>query len=387
MNDLRAWLETFSCVSRVPFAEPERLAESTELDLLGRMADCLEGNPLLHSVAVGRADADGVLRPVAAGGPFREHILSDVRVFFAPDHPHARSVSVRALHEGRTLVVADYLHSEYLRHPHLAGWRETLARIGIRWLAAAPMERQGTAWGVLVLAGTRDLPPAELELAATILARFMADSLDLWEAQRRTQDLHRQLRQVAERDPLTDLPNRRALQRVLATPRALDGAGRTAVVMLDLDDFKAINDELGHQAGDAMLRALAERLRAGLRREDFVARYGGDEFVLLLHGCAERNAAEEVLSRLEAALARPLALADRQWSMRASMGVALAVDHPAQDAERLLRLADMALYKAKASKGRRECSWCFANAEDLPPKRDAAMSSCSGNEGDRDIHG
>lgn len=54
MNDLRAWLETFSCVSRVPFAEPERLAESTELDLLGRMADCLEANPLLHSVAVGK---------------------------------------------------------------------------------------------------------------------------------------------------------------------------------------------------------------------------------------------------------------------------------------------------------------------------------------------
>ncbi|WP_291511878.1 sensor domain-containing diguanylate cyclase [Acidithiobacillus sp.] len=383
MSDLRAWLEVFSCVSRIPFAEMERVDESTDEDFLGRMADCLEGSPLLHSVAIGRADADGVLRPVAAAGPFRAQILGDVRVFFAPDHPHARSVSVRALREDRTLVVSDYLHSEYLQHPSLAGWRETLAKIGIRWLAAAPIGGQKTPWGVLVLAGTGKLPPAELELASTILARFIADSLRLREAQRRTLGLHRQLQQVAERDPLTDLPNRRALQRALALPRALDGAGRTAVVMLDLDDFKVVNDELSHQAGDLVLLTLAERLRASLRRGDFVARYGGDEFVLILQGCAERNAAEEVLARLEQALLQPLSVAGREWTLKASMGVALAVDHPAQDAERLLRLADLALYRAKALKGQRSRSWCFANAEDSP-RQGAALCSSSPAEIDDD---
>jgi len=374
VSDLRAWLEIFACVSRLPFVESELGAVSSDLDLLGRMTGCLEDNPLVHSAAIGRADDDGVLRPVAAVGPFRRQILGDVRVFFAPDHPHARSASVRALREDRTVAVSDYLHSAYLQQPSLAAWRETLAEIGIRWLAAAPIRRQETSWGVLVLAGTQQPPPAELELAVTILARFMADSLDLREAQRQTDALHRQLRWVAERDPLTDLPNRRALQDILATRKLMDAAGHTAIVMLDLDDFKRINDEYGHQAGDAALQALGARLRAGLRQGDFVARYGGDEFVLLLQDCSTRKAAAEVLARLETLLSQQLSVADGIRSMKASMGIALAVDHPAQDPERLLRLADLALYRAKERKGKREHSWCFAGSEDAPGRFASALS-------------
>src|SRR5581483_9653318 len=152
----------------------------------------------------------------------------------------------------------------------------------------------------------------------------------------------------AYHDPLTDLPNRALFHDRLA--QALARTGRRgeplAILFLDLDRFKLVNDSLGHAAGDRLLIAVGERLRARARPGDTVARLGGDEFTILLDGLADRAEAESLVADIAAALEAPFALDDREVAVTASIGVALAgAEHAVP--EDLLRDADVALYRAK----------------------------------------
>ena len=163
--------------------------------------------------------------------------------------------------------------------------------------------------------------------------------------------LEAQLRHQAFHDPLTGLANR-ALFRD-RTEHALARAGRTrehvAVLFLDLDNFKTVNDSLGHGMGDQLLAAVATRLRGATREADTIARLGGDEFGVLIEHVAEEGEAVVVADRITAALASPFTLGDARVSVTASIGLARAVgtDGP----EELLRNADVAMYTAK-SRGR-----------------------------------
>jgi diguanylate cyclase (GGDEF)-like protein/PAS domain S-box-containing protein len=165
----------------------------------------------------------------------------------------------------------------------------------------------------------------------------------------------RRTRHEADTDPLTGLANRRALERTLesALARASARGRSTAVLMLDLDGFKAINDSLGHAAGDAALREVARRLRRCVRERDLVARLGGDEFVVLLTDVGgSSGAALEACERVDAALSRPIALDHGEAALRAAIGVATFPDDGA-DAATLLAHADRAMYAAKAAHGGR----------------------------------
>ncbi len=159
----------------------------------------------------------------------------------------------------------------------------------------------------------------------------------------------RRTRHEADTDPLTGLANRRALERTLAGALARAGArGRiAAVLMLDLDGFKKINDSHGHAAGDAALREVARRLRRCVRERDLVARLGGDEFVVLLNDVGgSSGAAQEACERIDAALAEPIALEEGEMTLRAAIGVATFPADGA-DAPSLLAHADRAMYAAK----------------------------------------
>ena len=153
---------------------------------------------------------------------------------------------------------------------------------------------------------------------------------------RRQSDLNEHL---ARHDALTGLPNRRMLSGPLA-----DG---TALVVLDLDRFKEVNDALGHAFGDALLQQVAERLSAAARSDDLVARLGGDEFAVLAQGVLDEEQGLALARRVVQAFAEPYLVGDVVLDVEASAGVALAPQH-ATDFETLLQRADTAMYAAKA---------------------------------------
>jgi diguanylate cyclase (GGDEF)-like protein/PAS domain S-box-containing protein len=162
-------------------------------------------------------------------------------------------------------------------------------------------------------------------------------------------DAERRLRWLADYDQLTGLPNRRLLMDRLdqAIARARRARGRCALLLVDLDRFKLINDSLGHPAGDQVLTQIAGRLRTGRRDEDTAARVGGDEFALLLPEITSGEDAKLVSDRLLAAMSEPLLLEGRELIVTASIGVAVWPDD-APDSARLFSVADAAMYRAKA---------------------------------------
>ncbi|EKM6333866.1 diguanylate cyclase [Pseudomonas aeruginosa] len=157
-----------------------------------------------------------------------------------------------------------------------------------------------------------------------------------------------QLLEMAYRDPLTGLGNRKAFDEQLgqALLRAGSGGSELALLYLDLDRFKEVNDRFGHDIGDALLRTVAERVRSTLRQPDKAYRLGGDEFAVLLEDSQENNP-QRLAERLLAALVQPIALNDERIDfVTPSIGIALYPRH-AGDAEGLVRAADSAMYEAK----------------------------------------
>ncbi len=153
---------------------------------------------------------------------------------------------------------------------------------------------------------------------------------------------------LALHDALTDLPNRELFaRRVGSAVAACQGPGcPSAVVLLDLDRFKEVNDTLGHHNGDLLLAQVAERLRSSVRDVDTVARLGGDEFGLVLPGIGTPEQAQPMLDRIHAAIERDMTIAGLPLSVEASMGVVF-VPRDGDDADALLQHADIAMYVAK----------------------------------------
>jgi diguanylate cyclase (GGDEF)-like protein len=157
------------------------------------------------------------------------------------------------------------------------------------------------------------------------------------------------------RDPLTGLPSRLLFLNRLtgAVERLQRRRGRhVAVLFLDLDRFKVINDSLGHAAGDKLILAVADRLRHSLRRHEMVARFGGDEFAILCEDIVDEQDAIAVAERVLRAFSLPFNLSHGDTMSAASLGIALAAD-PDQDVEDLIRDADAAMYRAKEAGGGR----------------------------------
>jgi len=254
---------------------------------------------------------------------------------------------------GRVLFVTDAAE-------RMLGYRAT-DLVGEDLLALVPAGARETLRTMVANAGpvtgpiksrisARDGRAVDVEIAVSDLTAEEAVrgvALTLHDVTDRTR-LENELRHRAFHDALTELPNRALFEDRVS--HALDRASRdattVAVCFLDLDDFKAVNDSLGHSAGDRFLIAAAERLRGCLRTEDTAARLGGDEFAVLVEGLAGPEGAERVAQQLLGALADSVKLDGQELFVRASIGVATSGPGQ-QDVEQLLRDADTAMYVAK----------------------------------------
>jgi len=183
-------------------------------------------------------------------------------------------------------------------------------------------------------------------MIVAIISYLFADSLERAYRESRYQALH---------DPLTDLPNRALfLDRLEQELASAERAGRVvAVLFIDLDNFKVINDSLGHHLGDRLLVEVSLRIRNCLRSRDSAARFGGDEFTILLANLWDAGAAVRVTERLLEVLREPFVVAKHEVTVSASVGIALGNGDTAGPSD-LLRNADTALYQAKGTKGRYE---------------------------------
>ena len=198
--------------------------------------------------------------------------------------------------------------------------------------------------------------PRRTEDGRVLVDGIVVDITDRKRAAEALADAQRQLQHIAYHDPLTGLPNRIAFEETLQQSLSAEPAPAVAVLFVDLDDFKLVNDSFGHTAGDELLRAVAERLRRATRAEEVVARHGGDEFLLLVSTVARQSeeadvegarfAAEAVARRVRRALRAPFEISGVEIVISASIGISVfPVD--ARDAQTLLKHADAAMYRAK----------------------------------------
>jgi diguanylate cyclase (GGDEF)-like protein len=225
--------------------------------------------------------------------------------------------------------------------------RRWLDLYGLRDAVVVPLRGGDRAIGALVVADrlgdVRTFETADLQLLETV-----ANHAGVALQNGRLVDM---LRHEALHDALTGLPNRVALQRRLTTAleEVADGTSTGAAVMiLDLDDFKEVNETLGHEQGDLLLTEVGARLSATVGTGATVARLGGDEFAVLLTGRADEERAVQVGRRLLRSLEQPILLDGLEVAVSGSLGIALAPAHAA-DTAALLKRADMAMYDAKTS--------------------------------------
>ncbi len=205
---------------------------------------------------------------------------------------------------------------------------------------------------------------AQMQASADELTRAVTlRTAELAAANQRLSQREQELQHAAFHDPLTELPNRRYL--VQRTEAALANAERhgegVALMLIDLDHFKPINDRFGHDAGDLMLQVIAKRLREHVRAGDAVARLGGDEFAVLICGADAEPQAREIAQRLLAELAQPVLYGAEPLTVTISIGVALYPQH-AKQFSGLYKAADEVLYKVKA-RGRSGSAICGEDGE------------------------
>jgi diguanylate cyclase (GGDEF)-like protein len=246
------------------------------------------------------------------------------------------ALRVEALaHGGHTIV------KRSTKDPRLRRW---LADRDIRDAIVAPISHEGTAFGVITvtdrLGATSSFNPSDLEML-----RILSSHLSVaWQNAK----LVERLGWDATHDGLTKLPNRALLRERIRAQEAV--GAHYAVLMMDLDKFKEVNDVLGHAVGDRLLTVVAERLAACVPDDATVARLGGDEFAVLLANqhLGDARGAREVATAIVASLVRPVLFDEATLSPEASIGIALSVTADVEEHDDVLRRADTAMYAAKS---------------------------------------
>jgi len=325
-------------------AYTSQLDQRHRLDLLTACSRILDGaGPL----AVRLADTLELCREA-----LRAHSLQLILLSGQSGPGHDQDTSTARLYGVAELVRDGHARFHDGRHgdPDLG---HALTALGVQQgMVAAVRDGEGVAGALVALdrlgAASRyaDTEERLMSAVAELVTRTLQNHALANSLQQLT-DMQSRLARQANQDSLTGLGNRRHLTERLS--RALAGSTSTdrapAIVLFDLDNFKQVNDTLGHGAGDHLLRVVAERLTAALREGDVAARFGGDEFVVLFEEPLTMDEAAVLAARLQQAVCGAVLIAGRDVQVRASFGVALATS--VHDVEGVLQCADQAMYVAK----------------------------------------
>jgi diguanylate cyclase (GGDEF)-like protein len=267
-----------------------------------------------------------------------------VRLSRNADHPEGRGLSGTAFRSGEACISNDYLSDSrgIAFHPIV---RSDGAKSG----AAFPLVVGGDIIGIMLFlsAERHTFTPEFAELLQRLAdnVSFALENFDRADEKNRADE---RIQYLASHDSLTGLPNREMFNGLLR--HSIDSARRHdqpfALLFIDLDRFKIINDSLGHDAGDILLVEVANRLRGALRAGDVVARLGGDEFVVILAEASDRGDVEHIAGVLLALLSEPMQLGGHECHITASIGIAMFPDNGGET-ETLTKSADMAMYLAK----------------------------------------
>ncbi len=318
------------------------VASGSMLDLEQRDVGFLEGVAGQLSLAIDRAQVYDALREQEAlYRTLLETLPDSVALYDGSKVLYLNPVGLRGLGYTRLDEVVGQPLTQFVHPASLPRVAERIQRImggesdsveEIRLLARDGRELEVEALGVLVqIAGNKQV---------------MISIRDVGERKRQ----QARIEYLAYHDPLTDLPNRRKLWAVAETVFVADRRKREtpALIYLDLDNFKVVNDTLGHQVGDELLRQIALRIKEVLRQGDLLARMGGDEFAVLL-ASADRISATAAARRVNGVFDTSFTLGDQAIHAQASLGVALYPEH-GQTLDELARAADVAMYQAKQAR-------------------------------------
>jgi diguanylate cyclase (GGDEF)-like protein len=324
----------------VPSNEPERLAALRELAILDTPAEQIYDDVVALAAAICRTPM-AIINFVDAGRQWGKALIG----LESTEAPREVSFCSRAILDPDDLFVVPDTHAdpEWADNPMVTGESD------VRFYAGAPIvTSEGHALGTVCVADhvVRDFT-AQQRAALRVLARQTAAHLDLRAATRQLADANGELRRMAVRDGLTGLANRVLLHdRLTLALGVRRRTGRDVGVLFgDLNGFKAINDTHGHAAGDELLRIVARRLALASRETDTVARYAGDEFVIVCPDLQAPPNLGPIVERAEASVMRPASIFGLELTPRISLGCALATDE--DDPGSLIARADAAMYEVK----------------------------------------
>ena len=260
-----------------------------------------------------------------------------------------------AIAEGRGLVGIAFrtqqpcVSNDFLNDERTQLWHETARAAGVMAGAAIPLLRGGCAVGVLLFyADQEGAFDEEVVKLLQRMAENIAFALDNFEREAERKRAEQRIQYLATHDELTDLPNRVMFSQLLKL--AIESARRherkLAVLFVDLDHFKTVNDTLGHEAGDALLKRVSTRLKGSLRASDVVARQGGDEFVVLVQEVTGIEDVVTVARKILSGVIESASVGGQECGVTATVGIAL-YPADAQDDRSLMKSADIAMYLAK----------------------------------------
>jgi len=323
---------------------------TNERELLTRVCRQLAKSGIFQVAWIGRPDSAGIFRVLAAAGPGSQEI-KQFRLSLDQD---PGPLVVKAWRTGRL-----QFHNDHRQAPEMAPWKEFLTRQAWAAGAAVPILRNRRRWATLaVVSGTPNIFDHQVLNLVVQIARLIGLGLDEQDLKTRLSEEHQRQFFLARHDPLTGLANRLGLAEYLEQViRPEVGRDSSVVVgVIDLDDFKRVNDTWGHAAGDQLLRQVADQLRRLVGPDNLVTRLGGDEFVIVLTDLEARADLDRLWTTMQSTLETVLLPDGSVYRLGLSLGLT-RYPEDASDTDGLLRHADMALYLAKSQKARRSVWW------------------------------